>query len=58
MRSMAAMKENRSTRQRQRPRKQMELFESVRAEPGCAPLSEVSRFGGCGCKRGKSPGKG
>jgi hypothetical protein len=40
MRSMAAMKENRSRRQRQRPRprKQMELFGSVRPGPGGVPL--------------------
>lgn len=38
MRSMAAMKKNRSRRQRQRPRKQMELFGSVRPGPGGVPL--------------------
>ena len=38
MRSMAAMQENRSRRQRQRPRKQMELFGIVRPGPGGVPL--------------------
>ena len=36
MRSMAAMKENRS--RRHRPREQMELFGSVRPGPGVVPL--------------------
>ena len=38
MRSMAETKENRSRQQRQRPRKQMELFGSVRPGPGGVPL--------------------
>ena len=38
MRSMAAMKDDRSGRRRQQPRNQMELFGSARREPGGAPL--------------------